>query len=448
MQSRQDSSRLTDDELRVNSSLTNLGWKIVSSTQSKLEFERSRPESLTIDEWLISEKWLPRVSLSELIRQTREQVIQHPGVEGFVIPRHGYAEIVLHVTSFSAISISYEDFFSGTPDEGKCRHGEGNQLPMLPYSPSITLRKGPLRDRIHVPSSKSSEPCLELSNASPLAMLLYSRRTDPQRLPLLLTAKIDYGIALDESALIDNTDRLTHTLVYELDARNGFVVAVESGVSSRSNRAMARRRTRATEIVRYPRLQVDREVSSLFNFASQAGDNLPLAFLSYYRALEHFMPIAVRQRAYKEIRDQLSNPNFDPDRETCLFGLVAAATKSVNAQEKIQFQMLIREYIPLDRLTDFLSQDWGDHFSPGGPIRAVKSIDIMDASKLSVNVADRIYGIRNRIVHAKDDPRYSEEPALLPRSKEADALGPDVLLVRFLATEAISHDQSSGTSLI
>jgi hypothetical protein len=55
---------------------------------------------------------------------------------------------------------------------------------------------------------------------------------------------------------------------------------------------------------------------------------------------------------------------------------------------------------------------------------------------LSDQVADRVYQIRNRIVHAKKDRRFA--PALLPRSTESNALIPDVLLVRLLATEAIA----------
>lgn len=60
---------------------------------------------------------------------------------------------------------------------------------------------------------------------------------------------------------------------------------------------------------------------------------------------------------------------------------------------------------------------------------------------IAVQVAKRVYALRNRIVHAKDDPKYSDTPQLLPRSIEANSLDPDILLARFLALETIIDTQ-------
>jgi hypothetical protein len=88
--------------------------------------------------------------------------------------------------------------------------------------------------------------------------------------------------------------------------------------------------------------------------------------------------------------------------------------------------------------------EWGNHFTRHGPIVGVEAINVKNTSKdLFDQVADRVYQISNRIVHAKDDPRYEESRVLLPRSHEADSLGPDVELVRFLAEEAIIAVQKS-----
>jgi hypothetical protein len=78
----------------------------------------------------------------------------------------------------------------------------------------------------------------------------------------------------------------------------------------------------------------------------------------------------------------------------------------------------------------------GELFSNNGPIRNVPAVNLKDGDQdLSDRVADRVFIIRNRIVHAKDDRCYK---VLLPRSSEANTLTPDVLLVRLLTIEAIS----------
>jgi hypothetical protein len=55
------------------------------------------------------------------------------------------------------------------------------------------------------------------------------------------------------------------------------------------------------------------------------------------------------------------------------------------------------------------------------------------AADLRNDVADRIYDIRCKIVHSKNDSREGELELLLPFSKEAGQLGFDIELVQYLA---------------
>lgn len=260
---------------------------------------------------------------------------------------------------------------------------------------------------------------------------------------MLLTVKVAYDTVVNESVLITASDSLIRSLVYELDVRNGLIVGTDTRDLPRQARVMARRRTQRMETIRYPRVKIDHETANLFNFASQATDNPPLAFLSYYQTLEYFIPTAVRQSAFKKIRRELQDPTFDQERDSCLLRIVATAEQLVAVSESHQFRTLVREYVRPDRLQEFFALDWGHYFSKRGPIQGVEHINLQNVSKdICDQVADRIYQIRNRIVHAKDDPRYEQTRVLLPRSQEAEALGPDVQLVRLLATEAISCAQA------
>ena len=143
----------------------------------------------------------------------------------------------------------------------------------------------------------------------------------------------------------------------------------------------------------------------------------------------------------KRIRRELRDPNFDEDSDDCILRIVSATERSVNIPEASQLRTLVSEFVRRDRLEEFFQQEWGDYFTRRGPIQGVETINLNGSANLSDQAADRIYQIRNRIVHAKDDPRYQAARVLLPQSQEAQALGPDIELVRLLATEAILGTQ-------
>ena len=188
--------------------------------------------------------------------------------------------------------------------------------------------------------------------------------------------------------------------------------------------------------IRYPRTSLVEEVAILFGFAAQASSDPPQAFLSYYQALEYFIPSALQQSAMKEIRRELRDPGFDDSSDTSLLRIIEAAAQTVAANEPHQVRIVINESVRASRLEEFFDREWGNHFTHRGPVRHVPYISRNTEQCLSDQVADRVYQIRNRIVHAKKDRRFA--PALLPQSTESNALTPDVLLVRLLVTEAIA----------
>lgn len=115
--------------------------------------------------------------------------------------------------------------------------------------------------------------------------------------------------------------------------------------------------------------------------------------------------------------------------------------KVVSEEEALK--ILVRDCVREDKLEAFFqSESAQGHFVRNGPIQGVPAINLKATNEtVAVQAAKRVYALRNRIVHAKDDPRYAETPQLLPRSNEADALGEDIRLARFLALETIVDTQ-------
>jgi hypothetical protein len=85
-------------------------------------------------------------------------------------------------------------------------------------------------------------------------------------------------------------------------------------------------------------------------------------------------------------------------------------------------------------------------FFAGKEIKDVRQIIIRSGQPSVVEqVAERVYGIRCRIVHSKDGggDRADADP-LLPFSREAKILNHDIDLVRHLAVRAIMAKGSSA----
>ena len=430
-------AELTPEEKEVVASLKKLGLEYRSHEPSLILF--SRPDDGTFR----PEGAIFRDRTAELARQLDDGLVNHPTKLGFAIPSRGFAETVIRDSRWPRPAISIERILGLSYDDLECVHKEsGRNLPSLPYwsrSQAGALSK---EARIHL-VNEAGGPCIELSNASPLAMLFYGPYLMAGRIPLMLTVKVDYGSRLDQESLIRGTDELVRSLVYELDIRNGRIVGSAARPLPRRSRRLAFP-SKFLDKIRYPQVQVQPEVADLFNFAGHAYDNPPLAFLSYYQTLEYFIPAAVRQSTFKMIRRELRDPMFDRESDSSILRIVSTAERSSRLAEADQLRALVREYVRRDRLDGFFAADWENYFTRRGPISGVETINPSNPSKdLGDQVADRIYQIRNRIVHAKDDPRYEDARVMLPRSQEAAALRPDIELVRLLATEAILTGQGT-----
>lgn len=385
---------------------------------------------------------IPREHVPVLLDQLKLETIDHPLWVGFLQPSIGYAEFVTDPPS--GLGSSAERLIRMDSDSASCAHAEkGKQLPTVPFKSRIG-RSESITERIHL-VGPSGTPCVELSNASPLATLLYGRGMG-SRILLTLTVKFAFGEAQRQAELIKNTDLIMRSLAYELDVRNGRVISARRRQlpAAHGRPALMRTRTAPVTKVRYPKTRLQHEVADLFGFARQAVDNPPLAFLSYYQTLEYFLPAANRQSVLKKVRLELRDPTFDQESDSSLLRLISTAENAIRLPEANQLRTLVHEYVRKDRLEAFFAIDWGNHFTNHGPISGVENVNPKNPNRdLSDQVADRVYRIRNRIVHAKDDPRYQEARVLLPRSQEAQALGPDVELIRLLAMEAIVAAQGA-----
>ncbi|MFE1944603.1 hypothetical protein [Streptomyces massasporeus] len=306
------------------------------------------------------------------------------------------------------------------------------------YPVVVETRDGTRNAGFHLTSPKG-DVCVELSPISPVAGFLIGRGAP----------KTDYTlkILLSSPGTFDGNSKraqeVADSALFELNVKHDFPLNLVPRERVRFTVDRLRRGARSSAI-RFPGTAVPREVSALFSFAAEAADNPPFMFLSYYQVLEYYLPLTSRRDAFKRIRREIRDFSFDLASDASVLRILNTIERVKGANEEDQMKVLVSECVREDKLLEFFkAPDAMHHFSKKGPIAGVPIVNANAPNeRISVQAAKRVYALRNRIVHAKDDPKYAETPQLLPRSSEAGSLGLDILLVRFLALETIIDTQN------
>ncbi|MFC9581397.1 hypothetical protein ACFVJ8_00825 [Streptomyces yangpuensis] len=303
---------------------------------------------------------------------------------------------------------------------------------------------GPREVGFHVCSSKDGI-CIELSPAPPFSQFLILDLPVPRasKGEPVYTLKV-YTSAGDPKVNEMSTQTAIDGMLFELAARHKLTLSVVPRERPSITAIDQRGENDGPLVARYPQSKLPREVASLFSFAAEVHDNLPYTFLSYYQALEFYFPWISRRNAIRAVRREIYDFSFEASDDNSVLRILNVVERSKAAGEEEQMKLLLRECVREDKLIEFLSDAKNEqHFSRRGPISGAPEINPKNANEsVSLQATKRIYALRNRIVHAKDDPKYSAASQLLPRSKEAHSLNPDILLVRLLAQEVVIATQA------
>ncbi|MEV0349237.1 hypothetical protein AB0H88_25965 [Nonomuraea sp. NPDC050680] len=433
---------LTDDERWVAGELKKKGIEIKFrdnrvavarslSTSTKRRLMRSRPI-------------FDRGHISALKMQLEWKPVDHSHYVGYLVPDLGLAEISLDMPYQIGGWRNLTTLAKATTPN--CKHARENSwMPIVEDGPLPEVdRNSEEQDsvtsqRLHL-TRRDGDVCIELSNYSPLiAPSIVYAVGYPE-----CTLKLYFQKHLSLERMEEYCEDILQAFLYELNTRNGLLFSAIRRPFDGNSREDGKKRTMPdTNDARFPVTSIQPEVARMFNFASQAAGNPTLAFLSYFQVLEYFLFTMVRRGTVKNLRNAMLDHRFNEKSDTSLVRLIEIVERSSGSVESQRLRFLINECTRKSEVTAFLKQGiWNNHFGNTGPIKGVPTLNIKDKdSGILDQVSDRVYKIRNRIVHAKDDPKYGDTRVLLPESREADSLGPDVQLVRLLAMEVILESQ-------
>ncbi|MFJ3188559.1 hypothetical protein [Streptomyces halstedii] len=380
--------------------------------------------------------------ISEVADDFINGVVQHEEYAGVVNGGKGVAEYYVRVhRSLGTIQLRSLERLDWDSVERTCEHDFTPNSPISAVSTSKASGEGKTVG-FHV-NSRKEKICVELSLASQTAEFLtssWSFMTDHLigRGVRDYSLKVFFDRGVDAAKVAETSLDIVSRIIFELDIRNGISLIL----SPRERVRFSFDAPSETPRIRFPKVKLPREVAALFSFASETLDNPPYVFLSYYQVLENFLPLAHRRDALKVLQRELRDPFFDENKDSTLIKLLNSIDRTKQVSEEDQLKLLLRDFVRPDKLIEFFGSTEMKHFESKGPIVGVPEISMHPKSDpLSTQVAKRVYALRNRIVHAKDDPKYGSIPVLLPRSAEAGSLKPDVALARLLATEVLINGQ-------
>ncbi|NEB18040.1 hypothetical protein [Streptomyces coelicoflavus] len=233
-----------------------------------------------------------------------------------------------------------------------------------------------------------------------------------------------------------------NAILFEVDLKYGLSFAFR-----RMRPAVATRFVRRTSLnaaaPTLPRLQYAAEPLSLYRYARSAVGMPLLEFLAYYQVLEyHFYRYSQRDLLDK-LRNELRDPNFRADDERHLSRILRITRQPGRGygDERGQLKSTVRYCVSEDAISDFFSvnPEVLRHFS--AKKQAIAGLGPVDPQRKKGDLADslceRIYDIRCRVVHSKEDGGGQVDSLLMPFSPEAESLRAENVLMRFLAQKVL-----------
>jgi hypothetical protein len=241
-------------------------------------------------------------------------------------------------------------------------------------------------------------------------------------------------------AALHTLERIAQNIFFQIDSQLGLSLGLgRNRPTVGPSSALLRLRTKG--ILAFPETEYDREPITLY-FYGRAASGLPLLqFLAFYQVLEFFFPVYSESDAKRRLQQILKTPGFSCHRDSDVMKLVHAlrsrATRGFG-DEKSQLRSSINAVIEIDDLKEFFEAipERCEFFAKAKSVSKIKIPLGNPNHDFRAEVAERIYDIRCKIVHSKNDDREGPD-YLLPYSKEAESLTHDIELVRLIAQRAI-----------
>ena len=256
-----------------------------------------------------------------------------------------------------------------------------------------------------------------------------------------VTMKIQGLAPVPQEEIINQLETVAGSVLFELDVRFNVGLSLQH---TQATIPGAKRvdRDRNRQPVMFPTVRYPRAATTLYRYGRSAVENPLLQYLAYYQAIEHFFSSFVERESINRVRYALRHPAFNRESDADIRRVIVQAGRGQRngPRESDQLRTTLAHCIEPGEVEAWLetTDDTAKAFLLGSKqIAGVRPLSLRTEHQKSVidQIADRVYTLRCRIVHAKDSDSFVEP--LLPYSAEARNLRADLLLIEFLCQRVI-----------
>lgn len=257
------------------------------------------------------------------------------------------------------------------------------------------------------------------------------------------TIKIE-GVKLDSHDKVKSflTD-LSNSIFFQIDLVTNIPVYLSIDRDLQREIRLRRRIVKDDLKLTSPKYKYDAEAISLFWYARTSASMPLLQYLSFYQVLEFYFPQYSYLDAQKKIKNLLKDPTFDSGNDNHLAKVldivkVTAKGKSFG-DERTQIKATLQHCVDTKELSAFLQEntDKKDFFDVQKKSKSLVKNKISfnkSEEEILIDVASRIYDLRCRIVHTKDE---NDSELLLPFSTDLAYMKHDIDLIEFIARKVL-----------
>ncbi len=235
-------------------------------------------------------------------------------------------------------------------------------------------------------------------------------------------------------------EKIAHSLFFQIDLNLALPLTLIKKTRTRSSRR--KQFIQSGKQLIFPTTHIDVKAMSLYWYARSARAMPLLQFIGFYQVVEFFFPSFSAQDTIRKLRNFIKDPRFDIQNDLSmakLLVLVKPARRGFGSEFE-QLLNTLRACIVPNELREFLNEeeDRKAFFETHYKSVSKKQLPLRDAnSDLITETAHRVYDIRCRIIHTKEETSEAEIEPLLPFSKEAESLTSDIELIDFLAVKVL-----------
>jgi hypothetical protein len=264
-----------------------------------------------------------------------------------------------------------------------------------------------------------------------------------RKLRVYPTIRIEGLSFLNHAQAKELLTNIANSVLFQIDLITNIPIHLASDIDLQREIRIRRKVIREEIKFSPPKNQYDSEAISLYWYARTAINMPLLQFLAFYQVLEFYFPLYSSKEAQDRIKNLLKDPTFDRNADKNVAKIlevikVYSKGKSIG-DERSQIKAAIQACVDQNDLLDFFneSEDRSAFFDDQKKSKSLVSQKVSFNRKdhdFRVDVASRIYDLRCRIVHTKDD---ADIQLLLPFSQDLIHIKYDIELIEFVARKVL-----------